>query len=94
MATSRVVLTPAAQRQLGRLSGSALAAVRGVILGLAAEPFPPGVAKLAGTRDVWRVRLRIEGRPWRIVYQLRQAERMVVVTRVVRRDQGTYRGIR
>jgi mRNA interferase RelE/StbE len=93
MADYPVVLTPAAQRQVGRLSGAALAALRGVILGLAAEPRPRGAAKLTGTRDIWRVRLRIDGRPWRIVYQLREREKVVVITRVVRRDEGTYRDV-
>jgi len=46
--------------------------------------------KLAGA-DLWRVRVRVEGRPWRIVYQLRTRERLVVITSVVRRDEGRYR---
>lgn len=70
-----------------------MAALRGVILGLADDPFPAGAAKLAGVGDLWRVRLRIDGRPWRVVYQIRQTEQLVVVTRVARRDEGTYRGI-
>ena len=32
------------------------------------------------------------GEPWRVVYQVRNTERLVIVTRVVRRDEGTYRG--
>ncbi len=66
-------------------------ALRGVILALAEEPRPPGAAKLAGPTDLWRIRVRIEGLPWRVVYQLRTRERLVVITRVVRRDEGTYR---
>jgi mRNA interferase RelE/StbE len=87
----RVVLTPAAQRQIDRLRGVDLLALRGVILALADEPRPPGAAKLAGGTDLWRVRVRVEGRPWRVVYQLRTRERLVVITRVARRDEGTYR---
>jgi mRNA interferase RelE/StbE len=93
MAHYRVRLTPAARRQLDRLSGPSLAAVRGTILGLASDPRPPGAAKLAGTRDIWRIRLRIDGQPWRIVYQVRRRDRVVIVTRVARRDEGTYRGL-
>lgn len=87
----RVVLTPAAQRHIDRLRGVDLIALRGVILALAEEPRPPGAAKLAGATDLWRVRVRIDGQPWRIVYQLRTRERLVAITRVARRDEGTYR---
>ena len=70
----RVVLSPAAQRQLKRLRGPPMLALRGVLLGLAADPRPAGVIKLAGTDDQWRLRLRIDGQPWRVVYQSRAAE--------------------
>jgi mRNA interferase RelE/StbE len=87
----RVVLTPAAQRQLDHVRGVPLVALRGAILALADEPRPPGGAKLAGHRNLWRLRLRVDGRPWRVVYQLDEAERLVIVTRIARRDEGTYR---
>jgi len=41
----------------------------------------------------WRVRIRIDGMPWRIIYRLDGARRESVVTRVARRDEGTYRGV-
>jgi mRNA interferase RelE/StbE len=89
----RVVLTPAAQRQLDRLRGPNLAGLRGVILALARQPRPDGAAKLASKRNLWRLRLRIDGRAWRVIYQVDDAERLVIITRVVRRDEGTYRGL-
>jgi mRNA interferase RelE/StbE len=89
----RVVLTPAAQRQLERVRGASLSALRGVILALADEPRPPGAAKLAGGTDLWRIRVRVDGRPWRVVYVVRSDDREVIVTRDVPRDEGTYRGI-
>lgn len=91
MTAWRVVLTRAARRQLDRLRGVDLLAIRGVVLALANEPRPAGAVKLAGVKDLWRVRVRIEGQPWRIVYQLRASERLVLVTRIARRDEGTYR---
>jgi mRNA interferase RelE/StbE len=84
MATYRVVLTPAAQRQLGGLRGSVLMALRGVILALATEPRPLGARKLSGSDDLWRIRLRIDVQPWRVVYQLRSNEDFVLTTRVAR----------
>lgn len=86
-------MRPQAQRQLDRLRGAALVAVRGIILGLADEPRPLGAAKLAGRRNLWRLRVRIDGRAWRIVYQVDESELTVRVTRVVPRDEGTYRGV-
>jgi len=86
-----VVLTPAAQRALDRVRGTTLLALRGVILALANDPRPPGASKLTSTRDLWRIRVRIEGVQWRVVYRLHPRQRQVVVTRVVRRDEGTYR---
>ena len=93
MAAYRVVLSAAAQRQLDRLRGSPFAALRGVILALADDPRPAGAAKLAGRHDLWRIRVRIDGRAWRVVYQLDDRKQLVVVTRVAPRDEGTYRGL-
>jgi mRNA-degrading endonuclease RelE of RelBE toxin-antitoxin system len=87
-----VELTPPAARQLRRLRGEDLLVLRGAILALAGDPFPGTVRKLAGG-DLWRIRLRIHGVPWRIVYQVRDRERLVIITRVARRDEATYRGI-
>jgi mRNA interferase RelE/StbE len=87
----RIELTPAADRQVARLRGIAQLAVRGVILGLATDPRPRGARRLVGTRNLWRIRLRIDGHPWRVVYRLDDSRQLIVVTRVVRRDEGTYR---
>ena len=87
----RVELTPAASRQLERFRGPSMLALRGAILALADDPRPPGTRKLARGSELWRIRLRIDGAPWRIVYQIRGAEHLVVVTRVARRDEATYR---
>ncbi|MGH2445699.1 MAG: type II toxin-antitoxin system RelE family toxin [Candidatus Limnocylindria bacterium] len=90
MASWRVELTPAAVRRLRRVRADELLALHGVILALADDRRPPGARKLRGT-DLWRIRLRIDGAPWRVVYEVRARERLVVVTRVARRDEATYR---
>ena len=89
MSRWRVELTPAVMRQLRRVRGDELLAMRGAILALADDPFPSGARKLVAA-DLWRVRLRIHEVPWRIVYQVRDRERLVVITRVARRDEATY----
>lgn len=86
----RVRIEPAAARSLGRLRGPTFVAVRGVLLALGDDPRPAGCRKFRG-RDVYRIRLRIDGVPWRIVYQVRDAEQLVLVIRVSRRDESTYR---
>jgi mRNA-degrading endonuclease RelE of RelBE toxin-antitoxin system len=88
-----VQLKPAAQRQLGRLRGVDYYAVRGVILGLAYNARPAGSTRLVGTRSTWRVRVRIDGEAWRVIYQIDDASQLVIIARVVRRDEGTYRSL-
>jgi mRNA-degrading endonuclease RelE of RelBE toxin-antitoxin system len=86
----RLVLVPGAARALERLRGPIQVALRGAILALADERRPAGSRKLSGV-DLYRVPLRIDGVPWRIIYQVRDDERVVLITRVARRDEGTYR---
>ncbi len=82
----RVELAPAAQRQLRRLPPGDAARLRGPILALATEPRPRGAAKLAGT-DFWRLRVG----DLRVIYLVDDAASLVVVLRVARRSESTYR---
>jgi mRNA interferase RelE/StbE len=82
----RVELAPAAERQLRRLPPGDAARLRGPILALGLEPRPPGATKLAGT-DFWRLRVG----PLRAVYAIDEAARVVVLLRVARRAESTYR---
>jgi mRNA interferase RelE/StbE len=85
----RVELSPAAQRQLRRLPPGSAAAFRGPILALAIDPRPPGATKLAAT-DFWRVRVG----DLRVIYAIDEPARLVVVLRVARRSESTYRRVR
>ena len=85
----RVELAPAAQRELRKLPPGDAARLRGPILGLGLAPRPPGTMPLVGS-DAWRLRLG----DLRIVYFVDDVERMVVVLRVARRSESTYRGLR
>ncbi len=84
----RVELAPAAGRQLRRLPPGDAARLRGPILALAIEPRPPGEMKLVGT-DFWRLRVG----DLRIVYMVDDAEDLVVVLKVARRSESTYRRV-
>jgi mRNA-degrading endonuclease RelE of RelBE toxin-antitoxin system len=50
------------------------------------DPRPPGVVKLAGT-DFWRLRVG----DLRIVYLIDEDANLVVVLKVARRSESTYR---
>jgi mRNA interferase RelE/StbE len=84
----RVELAPAAQRQLRRLPPGDAARLRGPILALAIDPRPSGSTKLTGT-DFWRLRVG----DLRVVYVIEDDERLIVVLRVARRSESTYRDI-
>ena len=88
--TYRVVLAPGAVRALEGLREPLLLGLRGAILALAADPRPRGSRKLSGQK-LYRVRIRIDGVSWRIIYQVRDDERVVLITRIARRDEDTYR---
>jgi mRNA interferase RelE/StbE len=83
-----VELAPAAQRQLRRLPPGDAARLRGPILALAIDPRPPGSAKLTGT-EFWRLRVG----DLRVVYVIEDDDRLVVVLRVARRSESTYRRV-
>lgn len=85
----RVELAPAAQRELRRLPPGIAASLRGPILALGIQPRPGGAAKLAGT-GFWRLRVG----DLRVIYLVEPAERLVVVLRVARRSERTYRRLR
>ena len=84
----RVELAPAAQRQLRRLPPGDAARLRGPILALAIEPRPPGAAKLVGT-DFWRLRVG----DLRLIYLVDRSASLVVVLKVARRSESTYRRV-
>jgi mRNA interferase RelE/StbE len=84
----RVELAPAAQRQLRRLPPGDAANLRAPILALAIEPRPPGASKLTNT-TLWRLRVG----SLRIIYAIDLRARLVVVLRVARRAESTYRRV-
>ena len=86
MAAYRVVLTPAADRQLAKLSRQAREMVAAAIVTLAANPRPPGAVKLAGADDLWRIRVR----DYRVVYTVVARKPVVTVVKIGNR-KDVYR---
>ena len=80
-----VRITTHAERDLDRLSPADFQRVDDRILSLAENPRPTGVAKL---RDKAH-RIRIG--PWRVIYLIDDAKRIVLINAVRRREKDTYR---
>jgi len=83
-----VRLRRAAQKELDFLSAKDYRAVARVIDSLEKNPRPHKVKKLADS-GLWRIRL---GR-YRIVYAIDDDNKLVIIVRVARRKEDTYKGI-
>jgi mRNA interferase RelE/StbE len=81
-----VQFAPAAAKELGRLRADDAARLRRPILGLAFEPRPTGVRGVAGTRY-----LRLRVGDLRVIYLVLDDQRRVVITRIAKRSESTYR---
>ena len=61
--------------------------VREALRDLSNNPRPTGSIKLTGFATVWRTRAR----RFRIIYEVFDEERRLMVLRIARRDERTYR---
>jgi mRNA interferase RelE/StbE len=84
-----VELTPNAQRGYRRRPPGVAVRLRGPILALGIDPRLPVAARLVGA-DLWRLRVG----DLRVVYRIDDGRRRVLITRVARRAESTYRRIR
>jgi len=84
----QILLRRTVQRQLDKLTKYEYETVVKAISALEEEPRPRGVKKLSES-GLWRVRA---GR-YRIVYSIDDRERQVVLVRVARRSEDTYKGV-
>jgi mRNA interferase RelE/StbE len=78
MPAYRIVLTPAADRQLAKLPRHAREMVAAAIVILASNPRPPGSIRLSGAHDLWRIRVR----DYRIIYTVVANELIVTVVKI------------
>lgn len=86
--TFRLILKPAAEKQLDRLPKSMQRRVAEKLVQLEANPRMPGSVKLAGTQATYRARVG----DYRIVYEVEEARRIVFVTIIAHRRE-VYRGL-
>jgi mRNA interferase RelE/StbE len=81
-----VTLAPSAARQLRKLDPHARRRIQAAIELLSTEPRPPAATQLVGGGGEWRVRTG----DYRIVYEIRDGELLVLVLAVGRR-RDVYR---
>jgi mRNA interferase RelE/StbE len=84
-----VELAPAALRELRRLDALTVARLRIPILALGATPRPAGAVRLHGT-DFWRIRAG----DVRVIYAIDDERGVIIVLRIARRNERTYRRLR
>jgi len=85
----RAELSDDAERQLGRLPRDVQRRIARTIDELEADPFRGDAIPLKGRRWQGRYRKRV-GR-YRIIFAPQHAERIVEVSAILLRDEGTYR---
>lgn len=80
----RVILRPRAQRDLDRLPRSVLPRIQAALDELAQNPRGPGTKKLTASGGIYRKRCG----DYRILYEIDDANREVIVHRVAKRDDA------
>ena len=85
----RVEVSRAATRDLRRLPAEIRRRVTPVLRSLADEPRPHRVRKITDEDQAYRLRVGA----YRVVYEVDDRQEMVVIQRVVRRSEGTYRNL-
>ena len=81
--TYRVTLAPSAARQLRKFDPDVRRRIQAAIELLAVEPRPPAATQLVGGSGEWRVRTG----NYRIVYEIRDSELVVLVLRTGHRRE-------
>ncbi len=86
MVKYHVEITGSAEKQLKKLSRSNQLRVARALVGLATDPFPTQSRKLAGTQDVWRIRVG----SYRILYRVDNDRVLVIILKIGHR-KDVYR---
>jgi mRNA interferase RelE/StbE len=86
----QVELTPAARREYlkfgERIPTADFERLQQCLKSLGSEPHPFGERKLQGKRNLFRVRVG----NYRVIYEVRDSDRIVLVAHILRRSESTY----
>ena len=83
-----VKIRSTAQKDLDAFMGKEYQAVAEAISALEETPRPPKVKKLADS-GLWRLRVK----KCRIIYAVNDTDKEIIVVRVARRSEDTYKGL-
>jgi mRNA interferase RelE/StbE len=84
VAAYRVIIPRAVQKALGRIHPNMQRRIRARLLALAEDPRPPGVVKLGGPDELYRVRIGT----YRALYTIEDRALLVLVVRVAHRGEA------
>lgn len=84
--TYQIDVSPAALRQLRKLSAPQRTRIQATVELLAENPHPPGAKKLVGRVDQWRVRTG----DFRVIYELHD-DRLLVLVLAIGNRRDVYR---
>lgn len=82
----QVLLRPAAGRDLAKLPPHIRSRATDVLFALENDPRPPGITKLTGSANVWRVRVG----DYRVLFEIDDPAQTVLVFRIAHR-RDAYR---
>lgn len=85
-----IVIDQEPQKVLRRLPGDFRQRIDRAILALAEDPRPAGCRPV---RDAPRGTYRVRVGTYRVIYTVLDTDRVIVVARVRKRDESTYRGL-
>jgi mRNA interferase RelE/StbE len=87
----RLEVSPAADRDLEKLKGRIrrqdFERLRDAVTSLAEEPRPQGVRKIKGEERAYRIRVG----SYRVVYEMYDNDKVILILQIVRRSETTYR---
>lgn len=87
MSAYGIAITPAAQKSLSLLHKPLVRQVKDAVFALGEQPRPYGCLKLSGKNDLYRVRVG----SYRIVYEISDADKTVIITYIEPRDKAYKR---
>jgi len=79
-------LLPAARRDLNRLPRNVQPRIVAALRELETNPRPPGVVKLTGEDNTWRIRVGV----YRVLYEIHDQQLLVLALRIAQR-RDAYR---
>lgn len=82
-----LVLHPRARRELDGVPADRFRHIDAALSSLRANPRPPGLKKLDD--KLYRIRIG----DWRVAFAIVDRERRVVILRIARRNERTYKGL-